>query len=162
VQVAYEPTDPSFVWVKTAEGRLICKAPLDGHKKGFMPMSEVEQARDRRAAGRLKRLDVKKAEIQAERNGPAIEMEIAQLAEDVELVRPAQIIDLSPRRDAYQLELERKEQRFARFKTIDKAIRTGAETAPDDRRWHANYERDPECTSRLQTERMIAEGRLSG
>lgn len=67
--VGYDIHDPSFVWVYDDEGRLITRAELDGNKVDYMPKSVIEQARDKRADGRLKRLEVKADEIRAERRG---------------------------------------------------------------------------------------------
>jgi putative transposase len=162
VQVAYEPTDAAHVWVKTMDGRLICKATLDGHKRGYMPMSVVEQAKDAREASAIRLHENHIKVIRAERRGEPLEMEIANLAEDVQLVRPAEIIELRPARDPHQIELEKKEGRFARYLAIGQALAMGGEVSDSDRSWHASYGRDPECTSRLRVQRMVAEGQLTG
>ncbi|HEV2675515.1 MAG TPA: Mu transposase C-terminal domain-containing protein, partial [Aliidongia sp.] len=104
VMVGYEWNDPSFVWVKTLEGRLICKAALDGHKRDFIPKSMLEQGRETRAQGRLRRLEANVAEVQAELRGAPIEAEPLQLtasdevAADLMLARfePAPIAEIVP------------------------------------------------------------------
>ncbi len=75
LRVGYDLHDPNLVWVYAKDGRLICTAELDGNKRDYMPQSFVERARDKRAAGREKRLEVKLEEVRAERDGtPALEI----------------------------------------------------------------------------------------
>ncbi len=74
LRIGYDIHDYNKVWVYDADGRFICTADLDANKRDYMPMSVIERARDRRAAGREKRLEAKLEEVRAERNGlPAIE-----------------------------------------------------------------------------------------
>ncbi|WP_423708635.1 Mu transposase C-terminal domain-containing protein [Undibacterium sp. WLX3042] len=75
VRVGYDLHDPHLVWIYADDGRLICTAELDGNKVDYMPQSFVERARDKRAAGRERRLEVKLEEVRAEREGmPALEV----------------------------------------------------------------------------------------
>jgi len=83
VMVGYDVHDASKVWVRElirnadeiCEGRLICTAEWGGNRQSYYPVSVAEQARDKRLAGRIKRLDVHKAEALAERHSnPLIEM----------------------------------------------------------------------------------------
>lgn len=75
VRVGYDLHDPNLVWVYADDGRLVCTAELDGNKVDYMPQSFVERARDKRAAGRERRLEVKLEEVRAEREGmPALEV----------------------------------------------------------------------------------------
>lgn len=70
VQVAFDIHDPQFVWIYELEsGRMICKAEWNANVRSYMPQSFVMQAREKRADARLKRLEVKREEIEAERNG---------------------------------------------------------------------------------------------
>lgn len=74
LRVGYDIHDPAKVWVYRDDGRFICTAELDGNKRDYMPRSVVEQARDKRAAGREHRLEVKLEEVREERRGsPALE-----------------------------------------------------------------------------------------
>ncbi|MCL2297790.1 MAG: Mu transposase C-terminal domain-containing protein [Proteobacteria bacterium] len=74
LRVAYDLHDASRVWVYDDEERFVCTAELNGNQTDYYPMSVVEQARDKRAAGREKRLRLHLDEVQAERRGkPAIE-----------------------------------------------------------------------------------------
>lgn len=73
--VAYDIHDPSQVWVYATDGRFICTAEWNVNKRDYFPTSVVEQAREQRADGRLKRLDAKRAEIEAERRArPVLEV----------------------------------------------------------------------------------------
>ncbi|MBI5056958.1 MAG: Mu transposase C-terminal domain-containing protein [Nitrospirae bacterium] len=69
VCVNYDIHDPKLVWVRDRQQRLICEAVFEANKRSYFPVSVIEQARERRAQGRLKRLEDKISEVQAERNG---------------------------------------------------------------------------------------------
>ncbi len=70
VQVAFDIHDAEWIWVYELEsGREICKAQWNANQQHYMPMPYVEQAREKRADARLKRIDVKRDEIEAERRG---------------------------------------------------------------------------------------------
>lgn len=77
VHIAYDINDPQFVWVYEPEtGVLITKAELNGNRQDYMPKSVVEHARETRAKGRKRRIEVKLEEVNAELNGrPALERE---------------------------------------------------------------------------------------
>lgn len=68
VRVGYDIHDPSSVVIRDLDGRYICTAELDGNKRGYFPQSVIEQARDKRAAGRERRLQDKLEEVRAERD----------------------------------------------------------------------------------------------
>lgn len=89
LRVAYDLHDPQTIWVYSDDGRLICTAELDANVRDYMPQSFVEQARDKRAASRQNRLEVKLEEVRAERNGmPALEiMERVTIQGGVDLLR---------------------------------------------------------------------------
>lgn len=72
-QIAYDIHDPSRIWVYTPEGRFICEAQANGNRRHYMPVPVVQQAREKRAKGRLARIDVKRDEILEELHGaPAL------------------------------------------------------------------------------------------
>ena len=89
LRVAYDLHDPQLIWVYANDGRLICTAELDANARDYMPQSFVEQARDKRAAGRQNRLEVKLEEVRAERSGmPALEvLERVTIQGGVDLLR---------------------------------------------------------------------------
>lgn len=69
VRVAYDLQDGDRVWVRDLEGRLICAAEQDGNVQPYMPENYMEHAREKRAKGRLSRLERHVEEAQAERHG---------------------------------------------------------------------------------------------
>lgn len=63
VRVGYGLHDPSRVWVRDLEDRLIAIAELDGNAAPYFPLSRIEQAREQRALGQLRRLQQKAERI---------------------------------------------------------------------------------------------------
>ena len=77
--IAYDIHRPEKVWVYTPEGRLICEAQCNGNSRHYFPVAVVEQARQDRAKGRLKRVEAKREEILEELHGaPALAAPAAQ------------------------------------------------------------------------------------
>lgn len=68
-QVAYDIHDPEWIWVYDDTGRFICRAELNGNSRPYYPRSQIEQAQEKRADERLKRLDAQREEIELERAG---------------------------------------------------------------------------------------------
>ena len=64
LEVGYDIHDGSRAWVYDPDGRLICVAERDGNRSEYFPQSFIEQAREERAKGRLRRLEVKREEIE--------------------------------------------------------------------------------------------------
>ena len=56
VRVGFDPTDPTFVWIRDLDDQFICRATLDGSKTDYFPMSVLERADQRRAASQKQRL----------------------------------------------------------------------------------------------------------
>lgn len=77
VHIAYDINDPQFIWVYEIEdGRLICKAEWNANRVDYMPKSVVEDAREKRALGRKRRLETKLQEVEEELRGqPLLEQE---------------------------------------------------------------------------------------
>lgn len=88
VRVHYDVHDASRVWVRDRNGALICVAGFEANRDSYMPLSRVEQARAKRAAGREKRLLQHLEEIHLERGdapalpGQTISDEDARLAQE--------------------------------------------------------------------------------
>ena len=71
--IAYDIHDASRIWVYLPDGRLVCEAEVNGNRKHYFPVPVIEQARQKRAEGRLARVDAKRDEILEELNGgPAL------------------------------------------------------------------------------------------
>ncbi|MDG4552853.1 MAG: Mu transposase C-terminal domain-containing protein [Candidatus Competibacter sp.] len=75
VFIGYDLHDPSRVWVRDRNQRLIAVAQLDGNKSSYMPISALEHAHRTRAKGRKARLERRMDEVQLELQGsrPVIE-----------------------------------------------------------------------------------------
>lgn len=70
VAVAYDLNHAEHIWVFDLEhDRLICRAEWNANRTDYMPMSVIEQAREKRYEGRLKRIENKRQEIEEERRG---------------------------------------------------------------------------------------------
>lgn len=68
VLVGYDIHNADQITVRDDEGRLICYAHWNANKRAYFPQTKVEQARQRRADGRLRRLAVKQDEVLLELN----------------------------------------------------------------------------------------------
>ena len=75
VCIGYDLHDPSRVWVRDRNQRLIAVAQLEGNKSGYMPTSALEHAHRTRAKGREARLERRMDEVHLELQGsrPVIE-----------------------------------------------------------------------------------------
>ena len=152
VQVGYDVHDPSRVWVKDLDGRMICEAGLNAHAKPYFPRSLVEEAREKRAIGRKRRLQAHLDEVNAELAGGPLAIE-AQPANTV--------INLEPARQEHLAELARqavaeaaapristamatKEQRQKRARAIEDAQAAGHAVDQADADWLAGYATTPE------------------
>ncbi len=70
VHMAYDINNPGVVWVYEAEsGTLICKAQWNANQQSYMPKSVIQNAREIRAKGRLRRIEVHHQEVVDELNG---------------------------------------------------------------------------------------------
>ena len=95
LRVGYDVQDAQWVWVYDDTGRLVCKAEWHGNSQSYMPESVVEQALDKRNDAALKRVEIKREAVLAERRQPAIEhqssvniggmvLDMAQLKQEAE------------------------------------------------------------------------------
>ncbi|MBN4664213.1 transposase [Pandoraea nosoerga] len=112
LRVGYDIHDPQIVWVYDEDGRFLCTAELDANKRDYMPKSVIERAREKRAAGREKRLEAKLVEVREElRGAPVLEHsdtvtipgfmtinreQLAQRAREVEASEPVSMVAPHP------------------------------------------------------------------
>lgn len=75
VRVAYDIHDAQNVWIYDDTGRFICKADWESNRISYMPVSEVEWAKDKRIDAQMKRLKKKGDELEAARPQRVIEHE---------------------------------------------------------------------------------------
>ena len=94
VMVGYDYHQADKVWVREFDldsgqpGRLICVARFGGNSERYFPKSFEQDAIEKRAKGRLRRIDDKRAAIEAERDG------LLQIEQQYQA--PADFIDMSP------------------------------------------------------------------
>lgn len=88
VQVGYDIHDASRVWVRDMEGRLICIAEFEGNKRAHHPQSVINQAAEKRAQTRERRLEIHLQEVRDELAAPLLIEH--QAAVTVPLVIPAE------------------------------------------------------------------------
>lgn len=78
VAVGYDIHDATYVLVRKTSGEFLARAELAGNRSGYMPKPFLEKLRDEREARRLKLLEDKIGEVQAERRaGTSFAAEIA-------------------------------------------------------------------------------------
>jgi len=171
VQVAYDIHDARFVSVYTLDGRFICRAEAGANERDYMPASAIEQAREKRADGRVKRLEAKLDEVEAERRGQraltldtpevleiagfgqipraALDsrvIDMATLVEPSEAVRP---IAAAPMATVHEMP-ERKEtpeQTFARWQALDQLISEGGVPETSALKFYAMYPKSSQFAS---------------
>ncbi len=116
VMVGYDYHQADKVWVREFDldsgqpGRLICVARFGGNEARYFPKSFEQAAIEARSQGRLRRLDDKRAAVEAERDGLLqIEQQATEVADFIdltpapaepELVQPAQVT-AAPRRRVF-------------------------------------------------------------
>ncbi len=167
--IAYDIHDASRVWVYAPDGRLICEAQVNGNARHYFPVPVVEQARQKRAQGRLNRVETKREEILAELHGaPALAApEAAQIVIGGRIVDPAaalaerraaaeaiaDAIVITPEpaapaasRQAPEPDIKprpRSErdpaENYADWLALDQLIQQGTEVSEADARWHRSY-----------------------
>jgi putative transposase len=168
VQVAYDIHDPSRVWVRDGEGRYLCQAQLGGNEKPYFPLSAVEEARERRATARLKRLETHSDEVRAELAGgrPALP-EPVPLTPEQQALHEAIVAELAPSSAAIPAapdqsggrvlafpkdrpapeRPETPQDRFSRAKRLEALVAGGVELTTTDELWLGGYQHTPEYKS---------------
>lgn len=164
--VAYDIHDPSKVWVYAPDGRFICEAQANGNRRHYMPVPVVQQAREKRAKGRLSRVDSKRQEILEELHGsPALpaaaagQIVIGGRILDREALEAAAVRVEEPAPDYQAIEVpgvarlpmetpaEPKsrrdcspEENYADWLEIDRRVLAGEAVSETDARWHRTYQ----------------------
>ncbi len=142
VRVHYDIHDPARVWVRDGDGRLISVAELDGNKRPYFPKSVVEQAREKRAQGREKRLQVKLDEVAAElRPGIThnVEPSMAQDLIDASIKRlQAERAAMDHASTVIQLPASR-EQKVGRWMELHARAQAGGAFTPADASYYRMY-----------------------
>lgn len=162
--IAYDIHDAGRIWVYLPDGRLICEAHVNGNRTNYMPVPVVEQARQKRAEGRLGRIEAKRDEILEElHGGPALAAVATsqvviggRVIEHETISSPAEAPQPKPRPASAQRIDERRQRAEAIVKTVPRSERTAAENYAEwqamdarlqagadldeaDARWHRSY-----------------------
>lgn len=162
--IAYDIHDASQIWVYAPDGRLICEAQVNGNSKHYFPVPVIEQAKQKRAQGRLARVDAKREEILEELNGgPAlaapsssqiviggriIEHEtISSAPAPAEIKTQPAIASRADERKQRAAEIVQPKPRserpaaenYAEWKAIDARQLAGETLSDADARWHRSY-----------------------
>lgn len=106
--VGYDIHDASRVWVRDRAGRLICVAQWEANRRAYFPQSFIDQARAKRAEGRMARAQAKIDEARAE-------------------LRPSAVIDQAP-----DLQMELAEEKLAEATRAALARREPLEAIPEN------------------------------
>jgi len=165
VMVAYDIHDAERVWVRDGEGRLICEASWNGHQTAFMPVSKVMADHEKRIAGRHKRLDAHRAEVEAERGPAALDYRGT----------PVQVLPMAPALPPVTLEMDADqaalvaeftapeieppatpEQRYDRWLELEAAVKAGQELSTEDRQFYDLFRRSPTWAEVREHRAMIA------
>ncbi|WP_293266775.1 Mu transposase C-terminal domain-containing protein [Neptunomonas sp.] len=157
VQVAFDFRDAQYIWVYDQEqGRLICKAEWNANTAHYMPMSYIMQAREKRADARLKRVEVKIDEIEAERRGSyALDQNTPTFIPGIGNVHDIQT-RIKAKQQPEVIEIEVNGLRMPEQMTPDERLETyqayeGGAVVPDEHQhWVTTYPRSKEYKSLTQ------------
>ncbi|MFZ2269081.1 MAG: Mu transposase C-terminal domain-containing protein [Azonexus sp.] len=162
--IAYDIHNADTIWVYAPDGRLICEAQVNGNSKHYFPVPVIEQAKQKRAQGRLARVDAKREEILEELNGgPALAAAAASKVviggriidhDSIQPSAPARQIKAAPAiaKPAEQLQqraaeivppAQRSERtpadNYAEWQALDARLQDGDQLNDTDARWHRMY-----------------------
>ncbi len=155
VQVAYCPSDASKVWVRTLDDNmLITVAKLNGNSDDYFAQTKLEEKREVRAKGQLKRVELKRQGIELERTGPqaiviehspAVQAKLApveplriEAAQTSPVIAP--VFSLPPTQAG----------KYIYWCQIDARINAGEEVNEAEARFHAGFQK----TAAWESERM--------
>ena len=144
VQVGYDIHDSSQVYVRDLEGRLICTAGIDANKTDYIPKARIEEAREKRALGRIKRLETHRNEVLEELDGSRMNVvEAEPLNERQQAIHAETVKALAPAEKVITLEMpkrETKQDRFLRAIELERCIDAGSNVDPKDAQWLGGYQ----------------------
>lgn len=153
--MAYDVRDAGRVWAYSIEGELIGEALLDGNSADYMPMTMVEQAREKRLQGQYKRaidkvetLTGNRVEMIAPTTSPSANLPASELTAALEFAREMQaqqpIFEI-PGNDV---------ERYRLWKKLDERQAAGEVLNADEARWWERYATHPD----LIYQRELMEG----
>lgn len=164
VRVGYDILDAGQVWVRDQEGRLICKAKWNANRADYMPVSQIEQSREKRADERRRRLELRLAEVEQERRGGQV-LEHQVPADDTlqqllhELNHLPAAIEAEPvtrmRETAAVIPMPASdEDKFERWLRLKEVLENGGTLSEDDEYWVDSYGRSRKCAAMLELRGM--------
>lgn len=182
VHVAYDVHDAHRVWIHHTDGRYICSADAGANEAPYFPMSVIEQAREKRRDARIKRLDQKREEVEAEYVGRrALTAESGDVLNipglgrisrgdldahivDAEIVpiKPAvQVLVDSVPDETAQEQWNTPEQRYARWIDLRNQRRDGVVLTEEDARFYERYQQSKEFAVQKRHDDEAGEGQLA-
>ena len=180
IHVAYDIHNVGAVWAYWPDGRLICTAEVNGNSKHYFPVPVVEQARQKRAKGRLAKVEVKREEILAELHGTGaipMTLEAGPLviggrivqpeavlaarhaavadASEVAAATPKDMPQIKPKPEPKGAAVPSRSDRsaadnFADWAALDQRITNGEEVTEADTRWHRTYPNSAQYKAHLK------------
>jgi putative transposase len=162
VRVGYDITDGSRVWVRTAEdGRLICIAGRNGNVVPEMPASAIEHAREKRATGRLRRIEEHAAEVRAELRGPSLiehdpQVPAFTLSAGFDVMHAETVRRIETPIAPAAIELNDEDVWFLRAQRLQAGQADGATLSPTDADWLEHAVTRPWFTVRATAEQTRA------
>ncbi len=155
IRIAYDVRDSTQVWAYTEDGELIGAAQLNGNTTDYMPMTMVEQAREKREKGQFKRA-VDKLEVLT---GHRVEMIAPTAAPSAALLPDERSAALEYAREvvaqqpSFQIP-DNDVTRYRLWKKLDKRQALGEELSELEARWWKSYSTHPD----LIFQRELMEG----
>ncbi|SDI84359.1 putative transposase [Pseudomonas flavescens] len=145
IRLAYDVRDASKVWTYTMEGELIGVAKLDGNSTDYMPLTMVEQAREKRTQGQYKRavdkletLTGNRVEMIAPTTAPSATLPAAERTAALEYARTL---------DAQRPTFEVPGDDVARYRLwikLDQRLTAGEELSDAEATWWKRYPNHPD------------------
>ena len=155
IRVAYDVRDSTQVWAYTESGELIGAAQLDGNSTDYMPMTMVEQAREKREKGQFKRavdklevLTGHRVEMIAPTNAPSAALQQGERAAALEYAR-----EVLAQRPSFEIP-DNDVARYRLWKKLDTRQASGEELDDFEARWWKSYSTHPD----LIYQRELMEG----
>jgi putative transposase len=151
LQIGYDIHDAQWVWVYDEDGRFLCKAEFNGNSRDYFPKPIIEQARDRRAAGRRKRAEKTLEEIEAERNG-GLALEALPINEIPGMRAAAQRVENRPVEMAATIPTsDQPRERFNFWRELDQRVNAGEDIPEGLRPFYIAYPKSADGRSWLRT-----------
>lgn len=159
--IAYDIHNADTIWVYAPDGRLICEAQVNGNSKHYYPVPVIEQAKQKRAQGRLARVDAKREEILEElHGGPAMAAAASQVViggriiEHDSITRSDRPAKAAPAIESKAAQLKQRAEEitqpvprsdrspaenYAEWQALDARLQAGEQLTDTDARWHRMF-----------------------